>query len=385
MKYLLLAVFFLAACTNTPATPVAPPTQPPIAWRISGAPIALDNVTQVTTLGRIDQPDTSNTVMTHAVSPDGTRLALLTFNYLFMYDLLTGQMLYRTGRGEPTQLYFSPDKTELYAIAPSGEVTVLDAETGGVLNNFIGHPAYSGAAVFDSLDGRLAMGGRDGTIKVWDAFERVSLATLPGADSTIADLALSPDGARVASASLDRHVRAWEWATRTPLADWEFAVDISRVAFASDNDRIAAGTSAGVTIWSLASGTEVATFPLESGATSILQFSPDGSALVGGNRAAGIYIWALDDTSRLLSRLPDVDGESISARFSPDSRMLITASVGRPVTLWNLTEVTGETIGRADLPVASREIITVDWTEDGRLLFFFDALGSVYVWGIPGA
>jgi hypothetical protein len=64
--------------------------------------------------------------------------------------------------------------------------------------------------------------------------------------------------------------------------------------------------------------------------------------------------------------------------------MLITASVGRPVTVWNLTEVTGETIGRADLPVASREIITVDWTEDGRLLFFFDALGSVYVWGIPG-
>jgi WD40 repeat protein len=137
-------------------------------------------------------------------------------------------------------------------------------------------------------------------------------------------------------------------------------------------------------VWSVSSGAEVAAFPLEGGAQRIVRFSPDGRYLVGGSRAGGVHVWTLG-ANTLLSRLPEVDGENITAHFSPDSRMLITGSVGRPISLWNLTEVTGETIGRADLPVASGEIIDVDWTDDGRLLLFMDARGSVYVWGIPGA
>ncbi len=376
-----LLLLFLAACTSAPAVP---PTSTPTVWQPSGAPIMLDNVTQVTALGRLDQPETPNTVMTHAASPDGTRLAILTFPSLFMYDLLTGQLLYTTGRGEATQIYFSPDKTELYTIAPNGEVTILDAQTGEPLNSFLGHPAYGGIATFDPLEGRLVLAGGDGTIQVWDTFERVSLATLTAQGSSISDVALSPDGTRVASGSLDRIVRVWEWESGTQLAEWNTGEgDISRVAFSSDGDRVAAGTSQGVRIWSLASGDSLATFQLQGGAQRILRFSPDGRYLVGGSQAAGVYVWAMSDYS-LLSQLPDVDGDNITARFSPDSRMLITASVGRPVSLWNLAEVTGETIGRGDLPVPSREIIDLDWTDDGRLLLFMDARGSVYVWGIPG-
>jgi WD40 repeat protein len=376
---------FLAACTSAPATPVAPPTQPPLEWRQSAAPITLDNVAQVAALGRLDQPEQSNTIMTHTVSPDGTRLAALTFPSLLVYDLLTGQFVYAIGRGEATQIFFSPDKVELYAIAASGEVTVIEADTGGVLNSFIGHPAYGGIATFDSLNGWLVMAGSDGTIQVWDPFERVSLATLMAQGSSVADVAMSPDGTRVVSGSLDRRVRVWEWEAGTPLAEWDAGeADISRVAFAGDGDRVAAGTSAGVRVWSVSSGAEVAVFPLEGGAQRVLRFSPDGRYLVGGSRAGGVHVWTLG-ANTLLSRLPEVDGENITAHFSPDSRMLITGSVGRPISLWNLTEVTGETIGRADLPVASGEIIDVDWTDDGRLLLFMDARGSVYVWGIPGA
>jgi WD40 repeat protein len=354
-------------------------------WRQSAAPISLDNVTQVTALGRLDQPEQSNTIMTHIVSPDGTRLAALTFPSLFMYDLLTGQLVYTTVRGEATQIFFSPDKTELYAIAPNGEVTVLEADTGGALNSFIGHPAYGGVATFDPLNGWLAMAGSDGTIQIWDPLERVSLATLTAQGSSIADIALSPDGTRVVSGSLDRRVRVWEWEAGTPLAEWDAGeADISRVTFASDGDRVAAGTSAGVRVWSISSGADVAQFPLEGGAQRVLRFSPNGRYLVGGSQAAGVHVWTLG-ANTLLSQLPEVDGDNITAHFSPDSLMLITGSVGRPVSLWNLTEVTGETIGRADLPIPSSEIIDVDWTDDGRLLLFMDARGSIYVWGIPGA
>ena len=79
----LIGLLLLTACmpttvnsTQYPNANVRPqPTVPPPPWVPSSAPIALDNVAKVVTLGRLDQPSTPSTVFAFSVSPDTTRLA----------------------------------------------------------------------------------------------------------------------------------------------------------------------------------------------------------------------------------------------------------------------------------------------------------------------
>ena len=385
-----IAIFtaLLSACDSTPATPTEVsrnlPTPTVSPWRSSGAPITLETVTQVASLGRLDQPNVTSTVMDFALTPDSTRLAALTNAQLVVWDLLSGQVVFATGRSETTQIFISPDKTELYGITPVGEGIVFDAETGAILNSFNGHSTYNGTAAFDDENGWLALGGNDGTVKVWDPLERTSLSTFQAHSESITALAFSPDGDQLATAGSENNVRLWHWREQSTLRDWvTFDADPALLAFNSAGTQVAAGVFNGAFLWSTDADTALYRLEMgENGASRVLQFSPDDTYLLGGSRPAGAVLWSAS-SGEIVSRLPDTDGDSLSAQFSPDGHLLVTASVGSPVSVWDLTQITGETIGRADLAVASGEILDVAWSDDGRLLLFFDARGFVYVWGIP--
>lgn len=388
LSFILVFLLLLPACASAPvgeADPARNPPTPTVApWRASGGTITLDNVTQVAALGRLDQPDVTSTVLDYALTPDSTRLAALTNTQLIVWDLLTGQVVFSSGRSETTQIFISPDKTELYGIVPTGAGIIFDAQTGGILNSINAHPAYNGVAAFDDENGWLALGGSDGTVKVWDALERASLATFPAQGESITALAFSPDGERLATAGGENSVRLWDWRAQTMLRDWAtIEADPFTVALSSDGALVAAGVVNGAFVWSVdADDVRYRAEMGENGATRVLQFSPDDTYLLGGSRPAGAVLWSTAGGS-VVSTLPDTDGDSLAAAFSPDGSLLITASVGNPVSLWNLTQITGDTIGRADLAVASGQILDVAWSDDGRLLLFFDARGFVYVWGIP--
>jgi WD40 repeat protein len=383
-----MLVLMMAACAapqdTSPEAQRNLPTPTVEPWRVSGAAIALDNVPQIQQLGRLDQPGGTSTILDYALTPDATRLAVLNNTDLILWDLITSEVVFVSGRSEVTQLFFSPDKTEIYGIAPSGGGVVFDAETGARLADFNAHSAYSGTAAFDRENGWLALGGTDGTVKVWDPLERTSLATLQAQPEAITSLAFSPDGERLATAGNDASVRLWNWRERTLLWEWvTVQVDAFRLAFSPDTGSLAAGVSNGAFVWSLGDGGERHRFQqADNGSTALLQFSPDGEYLLGGSRAIGISLWRMD-TGALISTLPESGGDGMTARFSADGAMLVTTAIGSPVSIWNLTRITEDTIDRADLPVPSREILALEWTDDGRLLLFFDARGFVYVWGIP--
>ena len=59
---------------------------------------------------------------------------------------------------------------------------------------------------------RLATGGRDGAVWLWDLERGEPVARLPGHTSYIWSLAFSPDGATLASGSGDFTVRLWDTA-----------------------------------------------------------------------------------------------------------------------------------------------------------------------------
>ena len=61
---------------------------------------------------------------------------------------------------------------------------------------------------------RLASGGEDKTVRVWDATTGLEVLALRGHTDRCGCVAFSPDGWRLASASSDRTIRIWD---ATPL------------------------------------------------------------------------------------------------------------------------------------------------------------------------
>lgn len=379
------ALLLLAACgTESNNLPQRnPPTAEAPQWQEAIEPITLDNVENVSLLGRLDQPEVSSTLFDHAISPDATRLAALNNEEILAWNLLTGELVFRTARGNATRIFYSSDKTELYAVDPNAVILVLDAETGSTITTITGHTSYAGVIDYDHENDRMTLGGQDGTVKVWDMFERQSLVTFTAHSAPISALAFSDDGSQVATSSGDGMARVWEWQNSQQIAELQLPVDlVERIAFAPDAEQIALGTQRGARVWAPAD--PLLTRPLvmeRGGANQILMYAPTGDILIGGTRNTGLTVW--DRSGTTLGTLSDVQGSQISVDFSPDGTMMITSALGRTVTLWDLSQASEQTINRADLAIGSAGIYAVQWTEDSRLLLLFDATGPVYTWGIP--
>lgn len=385
---MLLAV--LAACSSPPPptdAPRNPPTLPaPTQFVEAQTPVSINNVANLRYLGRLDQPGTLSTIFAYAISPDSTRLVGLNNDEMLAWDLVTGSQLFQTARSEVTHVFYAPDKTEIYGIDGDGTVGVFDANTGAIKTTFPGNDSHSSGAAFSPDEGWLAVSGVDGTIKVWDTYARQSLVTItPETNSSeITALAFSPDGERLSSAGVDGVVRVWHWRDRQQVAETtlDTAMRVGLLTFSPDANTLAIGTNLNAQLWSLTDTTQRSVLDTgQGGASEILKFATDGRFLLAGNRDTGLSLWNLA-TSALAARLPNTQGMSVSSSFSPDGSLLLTTVLGGQVTLWNLVQLTNETVGQSRIDVGTDRILTVEWTDDGRLLLFFDSAGPVYLWGV---
>lgn len=378
-----LALLLVACGSNVPATnaPRNPPTLAAPVWAVGDTPITAANVQTARYLGRLDPPDTAGTWFDAALSPDATALgglAALNAEQFVSWDLLTGQPLFYTGRGSVTRIVYSPDKSELYGVMDTGVTGVFDALTGEQTTSFAAHPAYAGVAAFDPANGWLALGGTDDTIRVWDAPQRVSRVTLNADSTRIMALVFSGDGARLVSAANDGSVRVWDWQTRAEIDSTRLdGATITRLTASPDGARVAVGTTINTRLWTL--GADAAA--LDTGAADTLLFNGDGRFLVAGSRSSGLSLWdGVNGT--FIGVLPNTQGDSLSAAFSPDGTLLVTAALNHGVFLWNLEAVSARALEQAALDVGTTQIHRVAWSADGRLILLFDAVGAVYAWGI---
>lgn len=392
---LILLILFLTACQSQPALPEQPtappgtfqpalrdqPTLPPPVWTEGGAQITVANAPQLAYLGRLDALGTPSTVFAYAFSPDGTRLAGLNNEQLVVWDLITGQIVFNTARLAATLVYFSPDKDRVYTLDAQGTIRLFNAESGSEQETLPGKPEFNGIAAFYADTGLLALGGLDGQVKVWDVGARQSLATIEAHRLQITALAFSPDGERLATSSDDGTLKIWNWRQRQVLV--EAASTARRLAFSPDGAQIAAGELEQITLWNTAGGTLHKTLTTGPGAvTDVMTYAPTASLLLNGGAIPAMTLWDTV-TGLLVNTLPGVGGDVTTAAFSPNGELLVTATLGRDVSLWDVSTLRESTLTRADLNVGTRQILYADWSPDGFLLAFFDATGPIHLWGIP--
>ncbi len=374
------------ACTPAASTPTgrnAPTLPAPSQFVEADQPVTLNNISGIKYLGRLDQPDTLSSIISYALSPDASRLVALDNNQVLAWNLLDGSLLFQTSREAVTRVFYSSDKTEVYGLDASGLVTVFDANTGAVKTAFLGQPTFDGAVAYSPESGWLALGGSDGTVKVWDTYNRQSLVTINTAAAAVTALAFSADGEALATAGTDGVLRLWHWRDRTLTKDTTLdqPITIRQLAYAPNGSYLAIGTDQDARLWSQDGGQ---VYVLDTGrgdSIQMLQFSPDSLSLLAGNQSAGLSLWNIAKGA-LAARLPDTSGENVAAAFSPDSGLLVTAILNGKVAIWNLAQLTGDTLNQSVLDVGTKQILDVAWTSDSRLVMFFDASGPVYLWGV---
>jgi len=238
-------------------------------------------------------------------------------------------------------------------------------------------------------DGRAATAGADGRIAIWTSGKTEPDVVLEGHAAPIVALAISPDGATLASASWDHTLRLWPLAGGAPRVLGEHTQNVNGVTFAADGRGvISVSYDQSVRIWRL-SGSQTPTVvtmptPLNSvaagndgeiavgGADGKVYFlsadgaragevaagprpvisiaiSPDGAQVAAASIGGSVAV--IDRKARSLARTLVGPGMPVwSVAFLPDSRTLLTGGADNIIRRWNAA--TGEPIDPLLLEVA---------------------------------
>ncbi len=174
-------------------------------------------------------------------SPDGARIACARRDgTVEVLDAETGTTVatLADGLGETQRLAFGPDSTTIASTHTDGKIALWTLDGARSIGRLEAPwPVFSIAFVRGT--GRLAAGGWNGTLQVFDVATRAPVATLVGHAQVVTSISSAPDGSLLASASFDGTVRVWDAATGEARLVLEPGAGIAQnVSFAPDGNRI---------------------------------------------------------------------------------------------------------------------------------------------------
>jgi WD40 repeat protein/serine/threonine protein kinase len=271
---------------------------------------------------------------------------------------------------------WSPDGRRLASGGADAMVRIWDAVTGKMLLILRGHSAGVSAVAWSPNGGLLASGSHDKTVWVWEASSGGLLQRYEGHSEGVNAVAWSPDGSLLASGSHDKTVQVWEARSGRLLYQHRGHLSpVNAVAWSPDGLLLASGGSdKTIQVWEAGSGRLLQRYEGHSNWVEAVTWSPDGLLLASGGGDGVVQVWEAR-SGRLLQRYEGHSDDVKAVAWSPDGRLLASGSDDRTVQVWELRS--GRLLQRYE--GHSDDVNAVAWSPDGFLLA--SASGDIFSLG----
>ena len=287
----------------------------------------------------------SDRIESLAFTPVAERLAAaLASGEVVLIEPDSGQILCRRTepRGQTFAIACSRDLPWLAAAGREGVVRVWRCVEDQLvpITEFVAHTDWVQSLAFSPCDNTLVTSAKDGLLRLWSVSAEGEVALLgehPAHQGRVWSVAWSPDGSHIATAGADRTVRLWHVGdlvrgSRYPLVS---GGGPTCVAISPDQRVMVTGGASGeVRIWNVDDGTVASVHARHDGRITAVAFSPDGDSVASTDSGGVAKVWDLATGEDMLTaRHPSAVND---VQFSPDGRFLATASHDKTARLIDL-------------------------------------------------
>jgi WD40 repeat protein len=247
------------------------------------------------------------------------------------------------------------------------------------LRTLRGHTETVYEVAFSPDGTTLASASGDGTMRLWRIADGTLLHILREHTGRVMSVAFAPDGATLASGADDNTVRLWRVTDGGLLRTLAGHMDgIPAVAFSPNGAILVSGSHDNtIQLWEVDSGAPLLTLTGHTDLVISVAFSPSGTTLASGGRDSTARLWRVADGQQL--RVFHHAGYVWSVAFSPDETLLASGSADDVAHLWRMN---GQRLPLLDLQGHLDNVVSVAFSPGGTVLASGSYDNTIRLWRV---
>lgn len=245
--------------------------------------------------------------------------------------------------GDVSAVAFSPDGHLIASGSSDFTIKIWDSETSAEVWTLQGHSGEVSAIAFSPSGHHIASGSSDCTIKIWDAETGTEIWTLQGHINEVWSVSFDGEGEFITSKSDDDIVKTWDVGTGACISTSKDSIKSKhyRLVFSSDKRRTAYFFANFDTVF-ISDEQDVTEDLFLSGhskpVTSVC-FSPDNRLIASASDDRTVKIWDAK-TGNELSTLLGHTRPVLSVCFSFDTNRIASGSSDTTIKIWDVESST---------------------------------------------